>query len=154
MTPLNVFSRSAEEIGRLMSNLADTPFTLDGIRYASVESFYVALKFVDPERRAKAASLHGPAARSFGLKSKAVETRYRGETLVLGSDAHHALIKRAIQAKLLEHPAIASAFVATRPRPIVHDTGRREHRRTRLPAEVFCRILTELREALAIPSSA
>jgi predicted NAD-dependent protein-ADP-ribosyltransferase YbiA (DUF1768 family) len=53
LTPLNVYSRSTENIGRLMSNFAHTPFVLDGVEYASIEGFYVALKFLDPTKRAK-----------------------------------------------------------------------------------------------------
>ncbi len=43
MKPLNVWSRSDEEIGRLLSNFAHTPFVLDSVAYASVEGFYAAL---------------------------------------------------------------------------------------------------------------
>lgn len=53
LTPLNVYSRSTENIGRLMSNFAHTPFVLDGVEYASIEGFYVALKCLDPTKRAK-----------------------------------------------------------------------------------------------------
>ena len=38
LAPLNVYSRSTENIGRLMSNFAHTPFVLDGVEYASIES--------------------------------------------------------------------------------------------------------------------
>ena len=40
---LNIWSRSDEAVGRLMSNFAHTPFTLDGVDYASIEAFYVCL---------------------------------------------------------------------------------------------------------------
>jgi predicted NAD-dependent protein-ADP-ribosyltransferase YbiA (DUF1768 family) len=41
--PLNIWSRSDEEIGRLMSHFAHTPFTLDGVEFGSVEAFYTWL---------------------------------------------------------------------------------------------------------------
>jgi predicted NAD-dependent protein-ADP-ribosyltransferase YbiA (DUF1768 family) len=149
LNPLNVYSRSDEEIGRLMSNFAHTPFTLDGVTYASVEGFYVALKFLDEDKRTRMATLYGPVAKNMGKKSKLSMTCYRGEWFELGSDLHHALIKRAIRAKLEAHTEIARAFVATRPRPIVHETGRPDPVGSRFPAAVFCRLLTELREELA-----
>ena len=40
LLPFNVWSRSEEEIGRLTSNFAHTPFELDGVAYASFEGFY------------------------------------------------------------------------------------------------------------------
>src|SRR5262245_32244823 len=116
LTPLNVYSRSDEEIGRLMSNFANTPFILDGVPYASIEGFYVSLKFLDEDKRAKMAELYGPVVKNMGKKSKLMTTCYRGEWFDLGSESHHALIKRAICAKLEAHPEIARAFVATRPR--------------------------------------
>ena len=149
LKPLNVYSRSDEEIGRLMSNFANTPFILDGVTYASIEGFYVSLKFLEEDKRARMAALYGPVVKNMGKKSKLVTTCYRGESFDLGSEMHHALIKRAIRAKLDAHFEIASVFVATRPRPIVHHTGRPSRPGAEFPDEVFCRILTELREELA-----
>jgi predicted NAD-dependent protein-ADP-ribosyltransferase YbiA (DUF1768 family) len=149
LKPLNVYSRSDEEIGRLLSNFAHTPFTLDGVTYASVEGFYVALKFLDEDKRARMAALYGPVVKNMGKKSKLVTTRYQGEWFDLGSKTHHALVKRAIRAKLEAHPEIARASVSTLPRPIVHETGRPDPVGARFPAAVFCRMLTELREELA-----
>lgn len=143
---LNVYSRSDEEIGRLMSNFAPTPFTMDGVEYASVEGFYVSLLFLEDEKRDKVRKLYGIVVKNMGKKSKLTETCYNGETFALGSDKHVELIKRAIRAKLEAHPAIATAFVATSPRPIVHDCGHPEPEDTVFPASVFVRILTELRE--------
>lgn len=132
-----------------MSNLAHTPFTLDGMRYASVEGFYVSLKFLDADKRSKMAGLYGARAKGKGSRSRLESTCYQGEWFALGSDQHHQLIKRAIRAKLEQHPDIARAFVATRPRPIVHETGYPEPPGSKLPAQVFCSILTDLREELA-----
>ena len=147
--PLNVFSLSDEEIGRLMSNFANTPFTLDGIEYASVESFYVSLLFLEEEKKAKMRKLYGIVVKRMGKKSRLTRTCYGGEWFDLGSETHIALIKRAIAAKLGAHPAIASTFVATLPRPITHDCGHPEPANTVFPAAVFCKILTELRGEFA-----
>lgn len=56
---------------------------------------------------------------------------------------------RRIRARLDAHPAIAAEFIATRPRPIVHDTGRPDLEGAALPAAALVRILTELRDELA-----
>jgi predicted NAD-dependent protein-ADP-ribosyltransferase YbiA (DUF1768 family) len=146
LTPLNVFSRSTENIGRLMSNFARTPFVLDGVEYASIEGFYVALKFLDPIKRAKVSRLYGSVVKQMGKKSRIERTCYGGEWFAFGSDAHVELIKRAIRAKLRAYPDIARAFAATDPRPIIHDTSHPEPPDTEFPAAAFCRILAELRE--------
>ena len=152
LPPINISSAATEEIGRLMSNFAPTPFTLDGRRYASVEGFYVGLKFLDAASRDKAAALSGPAAYAFGKDSTLAETEYGGRRFALGGPEHHALIARAVRAKLEQHPEIARAFAATHPRPIIHDTGTPERPGTFMPAAAFCRILTALRDALVAGS--
>jgi predicted NAD-dependent protein-ADP-ribosyltransferase YbiA (DUF1768 family) len=144
--PLNVTSMTTERIGRLLSNFAKTPFTLDGVRYASIEAFYVCLKTDDAGLRKQIRSLSGPAARAAGKGLKPTETTYGNQVVRLGSAEHHDLIKRAVRAKLEQNPEIAEEFVTTYPRPIIHDTGRPERSSTWLPASVFCRILTEIRE--------
>ncbi|MCK6454135.1 MAG: hypothetical protein L6R19_25255 [Alphaproteobacteria bacterium] len=146
--PINISSAGDEEIGRRMSNFAATPFTLDGRRYASVEGFYVALKFLDAESRARAAGLAGPDAYAFGKPSTLTETEYAGRRFALGGPEHHALIARAIRAKLAEHPDLAREFAATHPRPIVHVTREPERPGTFMPATALCRILTTLRDEL------
>ena len=146
--PINISSMAEEEIGRAMSNFAAAPFTLDGRRYASVESFYVGLKFPDEESRAKAAAMSGPAAYSFGKSGTLKETDYAGRRFALGGPEHHALIARAIRAKLAAHPDLARDFASTHPRPIVHDTGTPERPGTFMPASALCRILTEIRDEL------
>lgn len=149
-TPLNVGGNSAEPIAAQMSNFTEAPFWLDGKRYASVEGFYVGLKWstLDPTKAAEAADLSGAAAKKFGRKANADTATYNGETFELGSPEHHALVKRAIQAKLEQNPDIAARFIETYPRRIIHDLGYPESPKTKLPAKDFSRILTELREDL------
>jgi predicted NAD-dependent protein-ADP-ribosyltransferase YbiA (DUF1768 family) len=117
-TALNVYSRSDDEIGRLMSNFAHTPFVLDGIEYGSIEGFYVSLLFLDPAKRLKLGRLYGMVVKRMGKKSRLTKTCYGHDWFDLGSEAHIGLIKRAIRAKLDAHPDIARAFVATAPRPM------------------------------------
>ncbi|MCC6468012.1 MAG: hypothetical protein IT563_06800 [Alphaproteobacteria bacterium] len=146
--PINISSASTEEIGRRMANFGATPFTLDGWRYASVESFYVGLKFLDDAERRRIAKLPARDAYAYGKGSTLTETEYQDRRFALGGSEHHALIARAIRAKLAEHPKLARDFAATHPRPIIHDTGRPERPGTFMPAAALCRILTALRDEL------
>lgn len=148
LKPLNVASRSEEAIGRMMSNFPETPFTFRGREYASMEGFYHSLKFAEPELQNRVSSMSGPIAKSFGNKGSATHGFFQGESFILGTPKHHELVKDAIRAKLDQHPEIAKEFVATYPRPIVHDTGRKPNPKTNLPDDVFTRILSELREEL------
>lgn len=147
-TPINVASAGTEEVGRRMANFGATPFTLDGLAYASVESFYVGLKFLAPAERRRIALLPARDAFELGKASSLAVTEYRGRRFALGGPEHHALIERAIRAKLAQHPDLARDFAATHPRPIVHDTGQPERPGTFLPAAALCRILTRLRDEL------
>lgn len=146
--PLNVQGSSLDRVARDMSNFALRPFILDGRQYSSVEGFYQGLKFSDPLKRAEVGALHGSKAKYAGKKSDATSFEYEGKTYQLGSNEHHELIKRAIRAKLEQHPDLAQAFAETFPRTIIHDLGHPESANTKMPATVFCRILTELRQEL------
>ncbi len=145
---LNVASVSDEEIGRDMSNFGEFPFYFGKkpIRYHSVESFYQMLTEPDERVRKSIAKMTGKEAKRAG-KSQTVEAKFEGKTYVLGSEAHHDLIKDAIRAKLDQHPELARRFVDTHPRLIVHVTPGADSER--FPSAMFCRILTELRDEFA-----
>lgn len=146
--PINCASSSEEEVGRDMSNFAHTPFIFRGREIASVEGFYQGIKFQEEEKRAKVFAMHGVYARSAGKKAKTKQTTFDGQTFTMGSTEHHAIMKEAIRAKMEQHPEITRAFVATNPRPVIHETGR-PARKSAFPVEVFCRIISELREEFA-----
>ncbi len=149
LRPLNVFSKSAEELGRQLSNFAITPFVLDGKVYASIEGFYAAIKYWDdPDAQLRVARLSGKEAKEASRKCNPPVIIYGGEQIVRGSAEHHALIKRAMKAKLEHHPDIAEKFRLTKLRPIVHKTGRPDRPGATFPESVFVRILTELRDEL------
>lgn len=146
--PVNIGSGNGELIAKEMSNFEHSPFTLDGRTFQSVEGFYVWLKFAgDAEKQAAAQNMYSYEAKQFGKQSTNTTTEYDGKTIVLGSEEHHALIKRAITAKLVQHPDIARRFAETYPRPIIHDFGYPEPP-SRLPAKDFAKILTDLRQDL------
>ncbi len=149
--PLNVLSRSNEPLGRALSNFAHTPFMLDGVKYASVEAFYQGLKFLDAAKRAEIAPLYGSYAKSAAKKApKLGETTYLGEQIKLGSPQHHALMERAIRAKIEQNPQIRDGLLESQNRQIVHDTGHGlSMRKSNFPDTVFADMLAKIRQDLA-----
>jgi hypothetical protein len=143
LAPLNIWSRSEEEIGRLMSHFAHTPFDLDGVAFGSVEAFYTWL-ICAPSKRAKVAPLWGPRAKYECPKIMPETFEYHGRTIPTRSPERYELILRANRAKLDAHPDIARAFVATHPRPIVHHLPEKDDEH-----DVFCWIMRTLRDEYA-----
>ena len=93
---------------------------LDGVGFGSVEAFYTWLVCGDT-KRSQVAPMWGPRAKHACPKILPASCDYLGREFVEPSADHHDLILRANRAKLVAHPAIAQAFVATLPRPIVHE---------------------------------
>ncbi len=143
LEPLNIWSRSDEEVGRLMSHFAHTPFVLDGVAFGSVEAFYTWL-LVSPEKRPKVAPMWGTRAKYKLSQVHPESFDYHGERVVTHSQRHHELILAANRAKLDAHPQVARAFVATAPRPIVHHLPEKDDEH-----EIFCWIMNRLRDEYA-----
>lgn len=141
-SPLNIWSRSEEEIGRLMSHFAHTPFMLDGVAFGSVEAFYTWL-IASPAKRLKVAPMWGPRAKHVAPRRIPTHYNYQGRTVAFGSHEHHLLILEANRAKMAAYPDIAKAFAATAPRPIVHELPDKDDRH-----DVFCWIMNTLRDEL------
>ena len=145
--PINVTSRSPDAMIRLISNLAHTPFELDGNAYASVEAFWQGLKFPDAERRRQISRLHGLEARSAGFDAEASDTLiYRGRTIRVGTSDHWHLMYLACRAKFSQHEQARAALVGTGDRPLLHKT-RRDSRT--IPGVVMADIWMRIRRTLA-----
>lgn len=122
--PINITSRSPAPLD-LLSNFAPTPFEMDGIRYASVESFWQGLKFATRRERLEIAELNGPAARKAGEKvGYGTTLTYGGEEIVVGTWAHWQLMERATTAKMEQNEAAREVLLSTAPRPLTHRTRR------------------------------
>jgi predicted NAD-dependent protein-ADP-ribosyltransferase YbiA (DUF1768 family) len=63
---VNIASNSSNRTEALLSNLAHTPFELDGMRYASVEAFWQGLKYSDTAKRNEIATYHGLTSKKSG----------------------------------------------------------------------------------------
>lgn len=120
-TAVNITFDDTEMPLRLVSNLAETPFVLDGQRYASVEGFWQGLKLSSAEDRARLAALSGHAAKSAGGNAGYGESVvYDGQVIAVGSPAHHALMERACRAKFEQCEAARAALLSTGGRPLEH----------------------------------
>jgi predicted NAD-dependent protein-ADP-ribosyltransferase YbiA (DUF1768 family) len=150
---LNIRYSSADWRARELSNFAGTPFELDNENILSVEGFIQAVKFPpDDLRHGMTLSFMGSgakrmgriAAEEFGCKS----VWWSGKKIPYGSPDHHALIARAIRAKVEQVPHVRAALIATEGLTLTHDVGQVESVYTSLPERVFVKILTDLREEL------
>lgn len=99
ITHINVYSKGRTELGRLLSNFADTPFRhpVHGW-FRTVEGFWYWLKtgMIYEQLR----DMEGWEAKMLGRKWAVVET-----------DNFDTKIKTAIRCKLIQHPAILCALI-------------------------------------------
>jgi predicted NAD-dependent protein-ADP-ribosyltransferase YbiA (DUF1768 family) len=108
-----------------ISNLAETPFTLEGRTYASVEGFWQGLKFTSEDERRQVAALFGREAKFAGPKGSAPGTfSYDGRTFVTGGADHRGLMLKACRAKFAQHLPAQQALLATSERPLTHRVRR------------------------------
>jgi hypothetical protein len=148
LVTLNVNNASSDWRGHVLANFPAYPFMLDGAVLASVEGFVQGIKF--PERhpsRTAAFSSWGDVAKRLGSDAERFSVWWNGVEVAYGADAHHRLIARAIRAKFAFNEGARLALKATEGLMLQHDIGP-ESPSTSLPASVFCRILSELRDEL------
>lgn len=148
--PINITSRAPGAL-KLISNFAATPFTLDGLDYGSIESFWQGLKFPDESKRRELAPLSGAKAKDAGHHAPQADTiLYAGETVRVGTWEHWRLMELATVAKFEQNPRACAALLATGERPLVHEV--RPDSRT-IPGVVLASIWMRLRAELQRRSS-
>lgn len=149
---LNVSSKAATEVGRLLSNFADAPFELNGRKYASVESFWQGLYFSEGSlEREQIAQMNGrEAKRAVKNKPKNNKIIYQGQQIGIGSIEHHELMRQAVKAKLEQNPDILNKLLGTGEIRITHLVIKKDETlepdSKSIPREIFSQILMELRE--------
>lgn len=148
--PINVTSLSPDPDVAILGNFAPTPFTLDGRRYCSIESFWQGLKFAAESDRARIASLDGREAKTEGgAASQPASFVYEGEIIVAGTWQHWKLMERSCRAKFEQNADAASALLATGTRPLEH-VVRRDSKT--IPGVIMAQIWMRLREELRAKS--
>lgn len=146
---VNISFTSPDWRGQALSNFSLSPFVLDGLLFASIEGFIQGIKFAEEDpRRLQAFQLSGWEAKRLGGEADRSGVYWDGARLVYGSTAHHQLIETAIRARIQQSEGLQAALLSTQGAVLVHETGQEESPTTSLPATVFCRILTDIREAL------
>ena len=146
---LNVSMTSSDWRGVALSNFQLSPFSLDGVLFASIEGFIQGIKFPEGDpRRERAFVSSGWDAKNLGGEADRSGAYWQGRKLIYGSSEHHRLIERAIRARIAQNSGLAQVLASTGGATLVHNTGEPESPTTSLPAVVFCRILTQMRDEL------
>lgn len=123
--PINVSFKSSDPGIKILSNLAHTPFELDGRHYESVEGFWQGLKFPEEQKRLEIAQLWGfEAKRAARDARKRVFFKYEGEKIRMGSREHWILMAKACIRKFQQNDDARKALLNTKNRPLIHKTKR------------------------------
>lgn len=147
MPSLNIGSRSDDWRARRLSNFSADAFVLDGEHIASVEGFIQGTKFpIGHPTRQQAFQAVGIEAKRLGQAADRVNVWWQDQIFAYGAARHHELIARAIRAKFEQNPGAMNALLATRGLTLTHDLGHPDPPNSSLPTEVFCDILTRIRE--------
>ncbi|WP_331284293.1 PAS domain S-box protein [Castellaniella denitrificans] len=150
---INVAFTSDEWRGVALSNFSLSPFELDGVSLASVEGFIQGIKF-PPGHPARERAFVSSAweAKACGQGADKRFAYWGGAQIEFGSDAHHRLVERALRARFVQNEGLRRVLASTRGLDILHQTGEApEPERTSLPAALFCRILSDIRDAAQEP---
>lgn len=143
--PINIAFEGNEERFQAVSNLAHTPFELDGRHYASVEGFWQGLKTDSATERERIAALWGTEAKRAGPRAWPPTFEYEGQTFPSGAYPHWKLMRRACEAKFSQNAEARAALLATGARPLTHKV-RRDSRTIPgvLMADIWMRIRAKL----------
>lgn len=143
--PLNI-TRSVAPRFAAISNLAHTPFDIDGERYASIEGFWQGLKFTDHQSRRAIARLSGVDAKAAGdCAGQPLFITHGDRSIAAGSPEHWALMRAACHAKFTQHAIAREALLATGERWLTHKV--RKDSRT-IPGVIMAEIWMALRRQL------
>jgi hypothetical protein len=145
-------SYSSAYPGFQLSNLADHPFVLDGVRCRSMEGFLQSLKYGSTEHQESVCALPGMKARlSHGGHQAWTRNGvlwWRGDPIQRRSPEYSDLLGRAFRALLDQNPSYRRALLSTGGAVLTHTIGSTNRDETVLTRDEFCSILTEMRAGL------
>lgn len=122
-TTMNIRYKSRNWKERILSNLAETPFSIEingeTFHCSSVEGFWQGLKYSGPMRD-EVFQMSGFKAKKAGKNRGAPTFEIAGKTFIVGSRAHENLIREAIRQKILQNPRAGQALKYSRGE-ITHD---------------------------------
>lgn len=89
---LNIYSRGATELGRMLSNFAETPFELDGLQFKSIEAYWYWLN--SGCTNTKIRELSGYKAKQLGRTLDTVQCSNFNERILGALDAKYTQTPR------------------------------------------------------------
>ena len=142
---LNINSQSTDSRGRLLSNLTNRPFEINGQMCASVEGFFAGILYPldDPRRRRAFASCYGYSQKMVKDAGK-VGVWWNNKQIIYGSKEHKDLVKRALLECTMQNPDRLEALMATKGLTLVDETGTIEDPITFLTRKEFCDAMTNI----------
>jgi|GEM_PF-575282 len=151
---VNIRSDSKDWRAKILSNLAHTPFTIEGITFPCVEAALQGIKFEDEKTRNEVFAMKGMQAMKKGRevtkfirKDVPAFVYWQGERYGYNSPQHRQLIEKFIREKVAQNTKVQEALLATEEDFIYHDVGP-EHPNTSLPEKIFIAALLKERQAL------
>lgn len=151
---LNIHSRSEDERGRLLSNLAFTPIQIGDIVAPSVESLLQGIKLEDKLKQNEIFKMNGiDALRTvrgiIGSKKEDAEqyVYWNKERIVYNSTKHRLRLAMFIAEKISQNEKVQEALLSTVDCFIYHDVGE-ENPRTSLPEKFYIEVLLKQRDLL------
>lgn len=146
---LNIYSKSDDPRGRILSNFSHHPFVLDDIHFESVEGFIQGIAFPEGDPRREAAfKSWGGTAKKFENEQEKKFIWWNGEQMEFGSKKEHALIERAIRAKFQQNSEAQEALKNTEDLFLTHILPEPEPDNICLSAKEFCNILMRIRQEI------
>lgn len=151
---INIRSDSEDWRGAILSNLASTPFFINGYNFQSVESALQGIKFFNRHKREEVFHLDGLSALKEGrqiTKSIAEGSEayvfWDDKTIEYNSIEHRLLIAMFIAEKIRQNTKVQEALLMTYGAFIYHDVGI-ENPHTSLPEKFYIEILLAQRKLL------
>ena len=99
-----------------LSSFAYSPFKLDDAIWPSVEHYFQAMKFIDPEQQAKIRQAKNPTQARKAGRSRLKEIRADWKT------TKQAFMTRAIYTKCRTYPEIAQQLIDSHPNQIIENS--------------------------------